>query len=300
MSNCVLSYKNHAAYAVAGTMTFDADYPVSNVITPRLGEKAVATGAGNFEVYINQGSPTLAATIGVIAILNHNIISIDDPTNIEIIAYFTDGSAATIYPSSTFFQEYYTQQDGTFQSHMILVPTDTQFDTKRVWKVSFGFAAPSLVICGSKNPYTGVITQQQLSIGGIWIGPKFTPLINASIDGFAQSVEDNSQVVRTIGGHVWTSPEIRQRTATITFPGLFESEVYALAPAQSLQQLAAYCGVSRPLIVVPTVADEALMYAQGIYGYLSAPPSWNSYEKAALSGVMTRLYQGSIEILEAR
>lgn len=301
-SKCIISYKNLAAYASAGTMTFDADYPLSNVITPRLGQKAIAANAlnGNFDVYINSGSPTLSAYVGVIAILNHNIISIDDPTNIEILAYFTDGSAATIYPSATFFQQYNTQQDGTFQSHMILVPTDAQFLTKRVWKVSFVFSASSLVVTGSKNPFTGVVSAQRLSIGGIWIGPKFNPRIGPSITGFSQSVEDNSQVVRTLGGHVWTSPEIRQRVATIRFPALYEDEVYALAPEQSFQQMASYCGVSRPLIVMPTYDDEALVYAQGIYGYAKSPAEWSSYEKASLDGVMTRLYEGSLEILEAR
>ena len=101
---------------------------------------------------------------------------------------------------------------------------------------------------------------------------------------------------------MWAEPEIRQRTGKVSFPGLLESEVYGTAPNQSLQQLAAYCGVSRPLIVLPTTSDEELMYTQGIYGYLSSPASWDLFEKTkdATTGQMVRLYTGALEVLEAR
>jgi len=299
-----IGYKNVLTAVVDGTATWEADAPLSNVLTPRLAQLAIRTGylGGNFELYVSNGSPTLSAKVGMIGILNHNIITIDDSTNIEVICYFTDGSIATLYAGADFFQTVELQGDGTFQSHYFWVPTDPQFASKRVWKISFGFSSASLMVTGSKDPYTGEITQSPLQIGSIWAGPKFSPINGISIDGFSQSIQDSSQVIRSIGGQVWAEPEIRQRTGKVTFPGLLESEVYGTAPSQSLQQLAAYCGVSRPLIVLPTTSDEGLMYTQGIYGYLATPAAWNLIEKtkSAVTGQMVRLYSGTLDIVEAR
>lgn len=307
MAISVLAYKNFASggYIVNLTSAWEVSAPMTNMLTPRLGQKAIAatSGAMGVEVFINSGSPTLAAKIGVIAVLNHNIISLDDPTNFSIEAYFTDNSVSTLAGETdpaAFFNTVSTQQDGTFQSHFIWVPTGAEFLTKRVYKIRVAISGYPLAICGTQNPYTDELTVEKFSVGGIWFGPTFKPENGISIDGFAQGIADRSQVVTSIGGQVWAEPEVRQRTAKVTFAGLFEREVYSRAPAQCLQQLAAYCGVSRPLLVVPTTSSDELVYTQAIYGYLSAPAAWNLVEKVDDNDVKTRLYSGGLEIVEAR
>lgn len=307
MTTCVFSYYNLASggsIANAGGASFETSAPLSNLLTPRLGQMAIQVGLpanAYFDVFIRGGSPTYSAMVGVIAILNHNIIVMEDQTDLDIQVTFSDGTTSSslgeLNPDN-FLN--ISNADGTFQSHIIWVPTDPAFLTKRVESVRFFIGNLGYTVTGQIDPYTGQITSSPLSLGGIWIGPKFTPANGISIDGFAQSVADNSQVVRSIGGQVWAEPEVRQRTMKATFAGLLESEVYALAPTQCLQQLAAYCGSSRPLIAVPTTSTDMLMYTQAIYGYLSAPAAWNLVEKVDDNNVKTRLYSGGLEIVEAR
>lgn len=309
MTTSAIGYKNFAdgGHVVNLVSSWEADAPLTNILTPRLGQKAIsASDIGYaFEVYLNSGSPTLSATVGIIAILNHNIISLDDATNFNIDVYFTDNTLATLggeTDPASWFNTVSMQQDGTFQSHFIWVPTSPEFLTKKVYKIRVALSGYPLSICGSQNPYTNELTVENFSLGGIWFGPVFRPTNGISISGFGQGIIDQSQVVTSIGGQVWAEPEMRQRTGKVQFPGLLESEVYNKAPTQCLQQLAAWCGVSRPLIVVPTTSDEELTYTQGIYGYLSSPASWELFEKTkdATTGQMVRLYTGSLEITEAR
>lgn len=307
MATSVIAYKNFASsgYIVNRVSAWEVGAPMANMLTPRLGQKAIAATFDTMgvDVFINGGSPTLSANVGVIAILNHNIISLDDPTNFTIEVYFTDNTLASLAGETdpaAFFNTVSMQQDGTFQSHFIWVPTGAEFLTKRAYKIEVAVSGYPLAICGTQNPYTDELTVEKLSIGGIWFGPAFKPENGISIDGFAQGIADRSQVVTSIGGQVWAEPEVRQRTAKVTFAGLYEREVYNRAPTQCLQQLAAYCGVSRPLLVIPTTSDDELVYTQAIYGYLSAPASWNLIEKVDDNDVKTRLYSGGLEIVEAR
>lgn len=307
MATSVLAYKNFASsgYIVNAGSAWETGAPMANLLTPRLGQRAIAAtdSAMSVEIFVNSGSPTLSAKVGVIAVLNHNIISLDDPTNFNIDVYFTDNTLATLggeTDPAAFFNTVNMQQDGTFQSHFIWVPTGAEFLTKRVYKIQVSVSGYPLAICGTQNPYTNELVVEKLSIGGIWFGPSFKPDNGISIDGFAQGIADRSQVVTSIGGQVWAEPEVRQRTAKVTFAGLLEREVYSRAPTQCLQQLAAYCGVSRPLIVIPTTAADELVYTQAIYGYMPSPPTWNLIEKVDDGNVKTRLYSGGLEIVEAR
>lgn len=310
MSNVVISYVNFAnsgSVANAGGAAFEASAPLSNVLTPRLGQKAIqASMPANmlFDVFIEPGSPTYSAKVGVIAILNHNILSMDDATDLEITAHFTDGTTeSSLGEVDGDLIVRVVGSDGAFQNHIIWVPTAPAFNIKRVWKVTFYVSNIGFTVTGTKNSYTGEVTPENPSIGGVWIGPAFRPTNGISIEGFGQSIEDNSRVLRSIGGQVWTSPEVRQRACSIEFAGLLESEVYALSPEQSLLQLAAYCGVSRPIIAIPISSDEELMYLQGIYGYMPSTPKWQSVNKVLdpdSPGAKVRLYTGSLEIIEAR
>lgn len=303
MATTVIGYINlaHTINLVVGT--FEADAPITNILTPRLGQKAIrASGDTFFEVYFGAGSPTRLADISMIALLGHNILSMDTILDIDIRCIMEDGSQV-ISPGFDANALGVNPSDGTFQSHLIwYVPnTDAAIANQRVEyvTVSIGF---SNVHCGTKNPYTGEIETAPLEIGGIWIGPVFKPEHGIAIEGFASGVVDNSQVVRSIGGQVWAEPEIRQRAMKVSLVGMKESEVFALAPTQCLQQLSAHCGTSRPVIVIPTVSDDELMYLQGIYGYLTTPATWELQNKTkdATTGQMVRLYNGSLDIVEAR
>ena len=307
MTTCVISYYNMAAYGSIennGGASFETEAPLSNLLTPRLGQKAIQVGESpnaEFIVYIKPGSPTYSAFANVFATLGHNIIESYDASDVIIEATFDDGSSVSSAGDLDAGNFVNASPDGAFQSHIVWAPTNTVFLTKRVVSVRFVIYNASLTMrTGSIDPYTGQITSAPLSIGGIWIGRKFAPRNGILLDGFKQSVVDNSQVVRSIGGQVWSEPEIRQRTAEISFGGLYENEVYDVAPSMSLQQMAAYCGISRPLLVIPTISSEQLAYAQTVYGYMPEPPSWGSFEKAGLDGVQTRVYQGSFNIVEAR
>lgn len=308
MSNVVISYINHAFRSDAEVSdivgSWEANAPPSNVLTTRLGQKAIASGyAGHsFRVYVSSNSPTETAEIGVVGILGTNILGVDDPTDISVDLFDDDNNVYTAYLNSDFFQSAEVG-DGIFQSHIFfVVSTDLPLAVgKRIVNVRFGFSAN--VITGTKDPYTGVTSQSPLQIGGVWFGPAFKPANGIGIEGFGQSVEDNSKVLRSIGGQVWTSPEIRQRACSVEFAGLFESEVYAAAPEQSLQQLAMFCGISRPLIVLPISNDKDFTYLQGIYGYMPSTPKWQSVNKVLdpdSPGAKVRLYTGSLEIIEAR
>lgn len=300
-STVAISYINLAASVSSLSGTWEAAAPLSNILTPRLGQKAIrASGDASFSVYFGSGSPTLLADIGLVAILNHNIIRIDGVLNVEIIIVMEDG---TTYSSLGWdgLQLQINPSDGYFQSHLIwnAIASYPAIANQRCESVQFNITMAD-VICGTRNAYTGEIVSGPLSIGGVWIGPVFRPRMGIALDGFAQSITDRSQVVTSIGGQVWSEPEVRQRSGKITFPALYESEVYAIAPTQSLQQLSAHCGTSRPLLVIPTTSTDELMYAQAIYGYMPQPASWQAFEKADDAGVLKRLYNGTIEIVEAR
>lgn len=308
MPNAVLSYVNFAfrQEAVVADIVGDweASAPPSNVLTPQLGMAAIASGTlGHaFNVFISGDSPTQTAEVGLVGILGTNIVGVDDATDVSIDMYDDDNNVYTAYLSDAFFQAAEVG-DGVFQSHIFWVVANDLPDAvgKRIVYIRFGVGANA--VTGTKDPYTGVITRQPLKIGGVWFGPAFTPTNGISIERFGQSVEDNSRVLRSIGGQVWTSPEVRQRASSIEFPGLYEDEVYASAPAQSLQQLAMYCGISRPLVVIPIANNDELTFLQGIYGYMPSTPKWHSVNKvidpdAPQSKV--RLYTGSLEIIEAR
>lgn len=302
-STCAIGYHNWAfeleciLYANFGT--FETAAPLSNMLTPILGQKAIASSNGptGFTLDWSNGSPTVGARVDIIAVLNHNIL--EAPTIIGIGMYDADGGSYS--PSGMPVELFGFGNDGTFQSHLIWVIGENEtpgLNRDRVYSV--GFSVPADVVTGRKDPYTGAITHERLSMGAIWAGPSFSPRKGISIDGLEQSILDNSQVVRSIGGQVWSEPEIRQRTGKINFAGLYESEVFALAPNSSLQQLAAHCGLSRPMIAIPTTSSDDLIYTQGIYGYLTSPPTYSLFEKVDDDGTKTRLYKGSIEIVEAR
>jgi len=282
--------------SVTGT-GWETSAPLSNLLTPRLGQKAIATAIGtrSFTVDWSDGSPQVGARVDIIALLNHNIIELG-PVTLDVY----DAEGGTYIPSSFPISLFGYGVDGTFQSHLVWVMGNTGNDLNRNRVSKFVFGITAATTTGRKNPNTGVLVSEPLSIGAVWAGPKFSPENGISIDGFAQSIADNTQVVRSIGGQVWADPETRQRSMKATFPGLFEREVYGVAPTQCLIQLAAHCGISRPLIVVPVSSQDELVYTQAIYGYLSAPAAWNLIEKVDDNNVKTRLYSGGLEIVEAR
>lgn len=302
-STCAIGYHNWAfeleciAYSLFGSIEPSA--PLSNLLTPILGQKAIAAtdGPTGFAVDWSNGSPTVGARVDIVALLNHNIL--EAPSNIGFGMYDADGGSFS--PSGLPIELFGFGTDGSFQSHLVWVmgANDTPgLNRDRVYYVGWSF--PADTITGSKNPYTGEVTRERLSMGAVWAGPSFAPRRGIAIDGLNQSIADNSQVARSIGGQVWAEPETRQRRCKINFAGLYESEVFALAPNSSLQQLAAHCGLSRPMIAIPTTSSDELIYTQAVYGYAASPPTYSLIEKADDYGSKVRFYDAEIEIIEAR
>lgn len=315
MTTAILSYRNFCFDSEASiandTGTFQSGAPLSNLLTPRLGQLAIASNIASintFNVTFRPGSPSVGVPVRIIGLLNHNVITVADgfPPTFNMGIY--DISGKVYYNASPDAMIFSNGADGSFQNHaFFVIPADAQdmsvlelgpLDLNQIAQMYVGVG--NTVVCGTRDPYTGDITPARFQAGAVWAGPIFQPTNGISLEGFGQALIDNSRVVRSIGGQVWTTPEIRQRMCSVEFPGLLESEVYGLAPDQSLQQLATYCGVSRPLVVIPTSSDDELVYSQGIYGYCPSPPKWNSIEKTGVAGVKTRVYTGSLELIEAR
>ena len=314
--SAILAYKNFCfeprADAAELTGTFAAANPLSNLLTSRLGELAIASTAGavnTFEVTLIEGSPTTGVPVRVVAILNHNIISFPpnfpNPFNVSV----TDVAGRSYGPDMTAADILNIGHDGSFQNHLILIlpeapypnipdPGNLPVNMSEIYKVNVGIGAD--VVCGIRDPYTGEETIQPFSAGGIWAGPIFQPENGIAVNIFSQGVIDPSRVARSVGGQVWSSPEERVRKGSIGFAGLFEREVYALAPTQSLQQLAAHCGTSRPILVIPVSSDTELMYFQAIYGYADSVPKWSTTDKVIDAGALVRLYTGTLDLTEAK
>ena len=315
MPSAVFSYRNFCldpeATITNTTGSFRSDAPVTNLMTPRLADVAIAATSppGNlFEVVFRPGSPSVGVPVRLVALLNHNIVSFPDnfPSPFNMTIYDVNGKVYYNETPEGLIRS--VGADGSFQNHaFFLIPADATdlsgldlgpLDLSRIAQFSVGLSAE--VVCGTMHPYTGQVDVQPFQAGGLWAGPIFQPINGISLDGFSQSAADNSRVMRSIGAQVWATPETRQRTASIEFSKLYESEVYRLLPETSLQQMAAYCGISRPMIMLPISSDDDLVYLAGIYGYAASPPKWVSTEKSPLNGVRERLYTASLDLVEAR
>lgn len=304
MSNAILSWRNWCAeYGTATEVSgsFETNAPLSNLLTPRTGELAIATTAGvphRFNVTWSSGSPeTAGRPVGIVALLNHNIVELTGGGAVVLEMYDADGH---IYQNNTLPL---TNANSGFQSHLFIITDDyvAPFDINRV--VTIEILVDDTAICGTKDPYTGVITPAPFQAGGLWAGPAWRPDNGVRFDGWGQGITEQRRMVRSIGGQVYASPEARARRMSMEFSLLHEREVYSadLVNQPSLQQMAAWCGVSRPLIALPIITDAELIYMQGIYGYLDGDSSWALRDAAydPVADEKGRSYSAALTVTEA-
>lgn len=299
MANAVLAWRNWCAEGGTISATSSAyapDAPLTNLLTPRTSELAIQVAGVpplyGFNVRFDGygDSPPVTRPVQIVALLNHNIVEIVDNDDFYFTVYSTVGTV-DIGAGQMIFT---TGSD--FQSHVFLIlPAELQVD-----RVDVRFN--SSVVFGQKDPYTGEITSEQFQAGGIWAGPIWRPTHGIKFGAFGQGVTENLRGATSIGGQFYPNPQPRQRTSGFDFTLLSEPEVYSVDPDQpSLQQLGSWCARSRPLIVIPADDNDELVYAQGMYGYLTADPQWQQTEAAQTADVATkgRVYSGGLQMREA-
>jgi hypothetical protein len=303
MANAVLAWRNWCAEvgSIESTLgDFEADAPLTNLLTPRTSELAIATTVGqrNFRIRFDgwDDSPSVGRPLGIFALLNTNIVgSVGGSFNVII----TDADG-TVGALNTFDAVVVT---GAFQSH-IFIAVDTDFfpniDYDRIIEIIVS-VQPGLET-GTLDPYTGILTPEPFQAGAVWAGPIWRPTNGIKFGAFGQGITENLRGATSIGGQFYPAPQPRQRTSGFDFTLLSEPEVYSVDPDQpSLQQLGSWCARSRPLIVIPADDNDELVYAQGMYGYLTADPQWQQTEAAQTADVATkgRVYSGGLQMREA-
>lgn len=302
MPNTVIAWRNWCAEV--GTLSvvsgsFEPEAPASNMLTPQTGVRAIAqAGAAGIGVQFagGQDSPPIGRPVHMIALLNHNII--DMPTagsfTIDIACAGGGGYAPAGFPRPELFMV----SDGQFQSHMLWITPEnnpiTGYDRDEV--IGFGVGIGANLVCGKVDPITGEVTPEPFTCGGIWAGPVWQPDRGLRHASFTSGIVEARRGATSIGGQYYPLPQARRRRLSADFTLTAESETFRLPESGlGLQQMAAWCGTSRPVICIPDITDPALIYTQGVYGYFDSDSSWSHFDTSGRE----RQYRGSLAITEA-
>lgn len=276
--------------------TWETEAPLSSLQTPQLGDVAIAVGLGTNEFNFNLGG-TQFRPVHVIGILNTNVIEIaEDSSSSEfgIVIELTDSSANTdtitippqVLPSAT----------NDFQTHLFwFVPaTGLAVDRERITVLRITVNRSGGLICGTRDPYSGALsTSDPFQAGAIWAGPLWIPPRGIKLRSPVGSVLEERRGVTSIGRQRYPSVEPRVRSLRFEM-NLPESSVYSIDIEQpSAQQMAAWCGLSRPLLLFPQRQDADLLYLTGFYGYLDEPVAWSTIDKGT-----EREYIASVQVTE--
>ena len=304
MANSLLSWRNWVFET--GDLVAPPWYPfldsaqLSNLRTPQQLKVAKRSETGEtviqYEFEVNVGRP-----VGVIALLNHNIVDPGDTNNIQIEVTDASGEFITANMTDIVFNSGYGSQ---ILPSLYLFPQDVLggFSSEIVNRIVITIS--SGVTCGTIDPYTDDITPEPFQAGVLWAGPAWRPVNGIKFAALQQGITENARGVYSIGGQFYPQPQPRQRLSSFEFGGLLEDEVYSTwVNYPSLQQMASWCARSRPLIVIPQNDDDELVYAMGVYGYLTQDPTWTHQD-----GFMTstkegsnnkRMYQAGLQMREA-
>lgn len=295
MSNTVFAWRNWCSEVGQISLVYGSVYPetpLSNLLTPQTMRLAIAQG--NILGYMVQfaghdDSPPVGYPVDIIALLNHNIVGPIDHGNFQITLLDAHGQ-------SYIFQEpeLFKLSDGQFQSHLFwMVPRDDPgFDWDRVVHFVVSTSAPT----GKINPITGEFTAEPFAHGGIWAGPVWRPDRGIRFGSFTFGITEARRGATSIGGQYYPLPQPRRRRLSGDFTLTAESETFSLPESGfGLQQMAAWCATSRPVICIPDITDPELVYTQGIYGYFDNDISWSHFDTSAKE----RQYRGSFSITEA-
>lgn len=268
-----------------GYATWEPGAPASNMLTPRPGQVAIHDGSATSAIVwrvdigadIGSSSNVVGRPVGGVALINCNIVL--DPSDASLVVcrlIDADGSESTCDASPVALNG----SESSISSIVFLVADDAtgSADLSRV--VAVQFEADSSLTFGSRDPWTGAIAEAALRTGTVVAGPIWRPKRGIRLAGHAPGVTDVSQVVRSIGGTVWTSPQTRMRRIGGEFALLSEAEVEAQPPLCGLRQMAEHCGISRPVLIIPSDADAQRMHQQVVFGYFAEDLTWSAIDKA--------------------
>lgn len=257
--------------------------PESNMLTPQAGQVAIhdgSSGVKTWRVLVGADSATssnaIGRPVGCVALVNCNLIM--DPSEVgDVLVHLIDEDGATATcqaPAITL-----NGSGGAMSSIVWMVQDDAtgSADLSAIVAVEFEFAAS--VRFGSRDPWTGGTEEQALRIGTVVAGPLWRPINGIKLTPFVPGSVDLSPVIRTIGATVWSSPQTRMRRLSGEFALLPKDEVEARPPLCGLRQLADHCGISRPLLLIPSDTDRQDLAAEAVYGHFTEDIAWSLVDK---------------------
>lgn len=282
---------------------FFAGAPASNMLTDRPGQVAIVDESVTSDLELRfligvgengSSSERIGRPVDVVAIINTNFIAQDSGDTATLVAYDDAGNSITV--PGVFLN---TVTDGQVQNNLFWFMSDGtgSANIADISRISIQFTGGRF---GRKDRWTGAITDEAPQFGTVIAGPKFAPAKGIRLVGYAPGITDLSRVVRSIGGTAWTSPQTRLRRASFDLPLLTETEVEDSPPSCGLRQLAEFCGLSRPLLVIPQSTDEQARNTQAIYGLLTEDVTWSAVDKVDESGSQVIGYTSRLSILEAK
>jgi hypothetical protein len=309
MSNTILSWRNwcfELGTVTALSGTFEADAPLANLLTPQPGEMAISTtNATQIQIRCDWGessSPPLGLPLGMIAILAHNMAAIPIsavPPNVfyQIGIQLTDANGATYTVNNINRADTLIQTSTDFQSNLYWLPPKAAGGAVDLSKITaIRITLPAGNYYGKLDPYTGILAQETFRAGCLWAGPIWRPDHTFRTATFRHGVIETPRGGESIGKQKYPLPQPRQRTMSAEFAKLSSAESFRLATTgPGLQQMAAWCARSRPLICIPDASSAEKAYTQGIYGYLDSAPMIDHHEVEGTDSI----YTSSISMTEA-
>lgn len=254
-------------------IAFEAEAPISNLKTRQPGQVAIAAGYGNvnFAVEYDTGRP-----VGVVALLNTNIVTDIGGALMQVTLFDSNGNYGKINAPAVKLNG-----TGDLMTNLIWLVEDIfetdGIDTTDVVRVEVWIDED--VETGSRDPWTNTVAAAPFRGGTLLTGPVWRPEFGIKMAGHLPGVVDKSPVLRSIGGSTWAAPLTRARQITVDLPSVDESEVEAQPPNMGLRQMGKYCGISRPLLIMPSTTDKQYMHDQSIYGNLTSDLSWSLIER---------------------
>lgn len=202
-----LGYANQIDLATLSGGNWNASYPLNNIKTRYLYQRARTTNAlvGSTALNIDLGS---TQDIGTVAVVKHNLTA--DVATVRVSAASDSGYTSLVYDSG-----YITAYDG---SDYCVVFDDIG---ARYWRIQI-------------NDTTN--TDGYIEIGRVFIGPTFSAEDNCSW-GYSRSIESYSQMVAALGGAEY--PEIRpnRRVYRMAWEYLSDAEAVKLIRIKRTQDI---------------------------------------------------------------
>lgn len=246
----VLGYSNQIDNSTLSGGSWNASYPLTNLKSRYLSQKARTTNAlaASSVINIDLGS---AQPIGVLALVAHNLTT---SATVRVQGAANSGQSPTLYDSTALLAYSGSDYAITFDNTIA-----------RYWRVS---------ISDTGNP-VGYI-----QLGRIFLGPRFRP--TADIDWTPSiSVESKTGVMESLGGPEYFDERPNRRLFTAKWSWLTETEAYNVLLAVQRSQ-----DVSREVYLI---MDDASTTYRGEKNFLArfrqlSPIEW-PYRVAHACGV---------------